>query len=179
MLANLQSCHGRILLSLNPLNPLLNSLWVLLLFGWRNHMLSTVDCTALKWNGSCVFHSHVKTFLTLLYGFDHWLILRYQRGWTKSCIADLPRSRNENVWDRPPFRGRGNFFPGGGALPVMRPLSKFSDSCLHSCCRTEEIKFSIKPITSKPIQILQNKIQNAINQTHVCIRYQCCQPRVY
>ena len=24
--------------------------------------------------------------------------------------ADLPRSRNENAWDRPPFRGRGNFF---------------------------------------------------------------------
>ena len=26
----------------------------------------------------------------------------------------------------------------------MRPLSKFSDSCLHSCRRTEEIKFGIK-----------------------------------
>ena len=36
----------------------------------------------------------------------------------------------------------------------MRPLSKFSNSCLHSCCRTEEIKFSIKPITRKPIQNL-------------------------
>ena len=66
---------------------------------------------------------------------------------------DLPRSRNENVWDRPPFRGRGNFFSGGeAALPVMRPLSKFSDSCFHSCCRTDEIKFSIKPITRKTIQ---------------------------
>jgi len=77
--------------------------------------------------------------------------------------------------------GKGQFFlgGGGGALPVMRPLSKFSDSCLHSCCRTEEIKFSIKPITfanSKSMIILQNKIQNAINQTHVRVRYQCCRP---
>ena len=70
--------------------------------------------------------------------------------------------------------GKGAFF-SGGALPVMRPLSKFSDSCLslHSYCRTEEIKFSIKPITrktnSKSMIILQNKIQNAINQTHVRI----------
>jgi len=56
-------------------------------------------------------------------------------------------------WDRPPFREMGNFFRGG-ALPVMRPLSKFTDSCLHSCCRTEEIKFSIKAITSKPVQNL-------------------------
>jgi len=69
---------------------------------------------------------------------------------------------------------KGAIFSGGEgeeALPVMRPLSKFSDSCLHSCCRTEEIKFSIKPITrktnSKSMIILQNKIQNAINQTHV------------
>ena len=29
------------------------------------------------------------------------------------CLADLPRPRNENAWDRPPFRGRGNFFWGG------------------------------------------------------------------
>jgi len=43
--------------------------------------------------------------------------------------TDLPRSRNENARDRPPFRGRGSFFRGGGALPVMRPLSTFSDSC--------------------------------------------------
>jgi len=49
--------------------------------------------------------------------------------------------------------GKGAIF-SGEALPVMRPLSKFSDSCLHSCCRTEEIKFSIKPITRKPIQNL-------------------------
>jgi len=52
------------------------------------------------------------------------------------------------------IQGKGQFFLGGGALPVMRPLSKFSNSCLHSCCRTEEIKFSIKPITRKPIQNL-------------------------
>ena len=52
--------------------------------------------------------------------------------------------------------GKGAIFSRGeeAALPVMRPLSKFSDSCLHSCCRTEEIKFSIKPITRKPIQNL-------------------------
>jgi len=50
--------------------------------------------------------------------------------------------------------GKGAIFSGEGALPVMRPLSEFSDSCLHSCCRTEEIKFSIKPITRKPIQNL-------------------------
>jgi len=37
------------------------------------------------------------------------------------------------------IQGKGQFFQGGGeALPVMRPLSKFSDPCLHSCCRTEE-----------------------------------------
>ena len=55
------------------------------------------------------------------------------------------------------IQGKGQFFSGEeeeGALPVMRPLSKFSDSCLHSCCRTEEIKFSIKPIARKPIQNL-------------------------
>jgi len=79
--------------------------------------------------------------------------------------------------------GEGAIFFRGGedALPVMRPLSKFSNSCLHSCCRTEEIKFSIKPITRKPIQNLRlfYKIQNAISQTHVRIRYQCCQPRLY
>ena len=50
--------------------------------------------------------------------------------------------------------GEGAIFSEGGALPVMRPLSKFSDSCLHSCRRTEEIKFGNKPITRKPIQNL-------------------------
>jgi len=50
--------------------------------------------------------------------------------------------------------GKGAIFSGEGALPVMRPLSKFTDSCLHSCCKTEEIKFRIKPITRKPIQNL-------------------------
>ena len=45
--------------------------------------------------------------------------------------------------------GEGAIISGG-----MRPLSKFSDSCLHSCCITEEIKFSIKPITRKPIENL-------------------------
>ena len=28
-------------------------------------------------------------------------------------VPDLPRSRNENAWDRPPFRRRGNFFRRG------------------------------------------------------------------
>jgi len=50
--------------------------------------------------------------------------------------------------------GEGAIFFGGGALPVMRPLAKLFYCCLHSCCRTEEIKFSIKPITRKPIQNL-------------------------
>ena len=47
--------------------------------------------------------------------------------------------------------GEGAIFSGGS-----------TDSCLHACCRTEEIKFSIKPITrnknSKSMIILQNKI---------------------
>ena len=68
--------------------------------------------------------------------------------------------------------GKGAIFSGEGALPVMRPLSKFTDSCLHSCCRTEEIKFSIKPITRKPIQNLwlfyQIKYKTlSIRRTHV------------
>jgi len=49
--------------------------------------------------------------------------------------------------------GEGTIF-SGGALPVMRPLSTFSDSCLHSCCRTEEIKF-----TSALNQLLENQFK--------------------
>jgi len=44
------------------------------------------------------------------------------------------------------------FFPGvgggvGRVLLVMRALSTFSDSFLHSCYRTEEMKFSNKQIS--------------------------------
>jgi len=48
----------------------------------------------------------------------------------------------------------GAIFSEGGSTACDADLSKFSDSCLHSCRRTEEIKFGNKPITRKPIQNL-------------------------
>ena len=80
----------------------------------------------------------------------------------RRLLSDGPQHSHSQTCQGPEMKmretvrhsGEAAIFSRGGALPVMRPLSKFSDSCLHFCCRTEEIKFSIKPITRKPIQSL-------------------------
>ena len=71
-------------------------------------------------------------------------------------LKSLSRPAKVQKWKcvRPSaIQGKGQFFRGEHCL-WCGLSSKFSDSCLHSCCRTEEIKFSIKPITRKPIQNL-------------------------
>ena len=70
------------------------------------------------------------------------------------CLSDIQQTavsiREKQTCQGPEMKmretvrhsGEGAIFFRGEALPVMRPLSKFSDSCLHSCCKTEEIKFT-------------------------------------
>jgi len=107
-------------------------------------------CRGLTWRFPCHGYGYGMRMGTVMNPHGPVGILLRFSNW-----CEIQTCLGPEMVDRPPFRGRGNFFSGGGALPVMRPLSKFSDSCLHSCCRTEEIKFSNKPITRKPIQNLR------------------------
>jgi len=83
-------------------------------------------------------------------------------GWTchtravPSCDMQTCQGPEMKMCETVRHSGEGAIFRGGGREHCLwcGLCLNFLTLFLHSCCRTEEIKFSIKPITRKPIQNL-------------------------
>jgi len=67
--------------------------------------------------------------------------------------SHLPRSRNENAWDRPPFRERGNFFGG------RREHCLWCSLCLNFLTLVYILVVEPKRSNSALNQLLENKFK--------------------